>query len=48
MSKILNLTAVISLGVWIVGFFIYDLGFYIHLFLVLASIAFIVKVLLEK
>lgn len=48
MSKFLTITAILLLGVWTVGLFIYDLGFAIHLFLLLAATALIIKVIREK
>ncbi|MGR7813761.1 lmo0937 family membrane protein [Lacinutrix undariae] len=48
MSKILTVLAFFLLGIWAVSFFIYDLSFIAHLFLVLATLAFIIKVLKEK
>ncbi|QLG44984.1 lmo0937 family membrane protein [Costertonia aggregata] len=48
MSKFLTITAVLLLGAWAIGFFRYDLGLTIHILLLLATLAFIIKVLTEK
>lgn len=47
-SKILNLLALIFLVIWAVEFFIYDLVVIANIFLALATLVFIVKILKEK
>jgi hypothetical protein len=48
MSKFLIIVALLLLVIWAVGFFVYDLGIAIHLFLLLAAVSMIIKVLQEK
>ncbi len=48
MSKILYGLAILFLIVWIIGFFAYGLGLIVHLFLLAAVIAIIVKLTREK
>lgn len=48
MSKFLITAALVLLMIWAVGFFIYDLGIIVHLFLLLATMSLIIKVFREK
>lgn len=48
MSKFLTSAVILLLVIWTGGFFIYDLGFKMHLFLLLAALVLIVKVIREK
>lgn len=48
MSKILTVAVILCLAAWTIIFFIYDYGMVSHLFLVLATLLFIIKVLDEK
>jgi len=48
MSKILNVLAILLFGLWAVGFFMYNLIIISHIFLVLATLILIIKVLKEK
>ncbi|WBU88663.1 lmo0937 family membrane protein [Cellulophaga omnivescoria] len=48
MKKLLLPLAIILIIIWALAFFIYALGYIAHIFLVAATILFIIKVLQEK
>ena len=48
MSKIFNVLALLLLGGWAIGFFIYKLVILSHVLLALATLLLIIKVLKEK
>jgi hypothetical protein len=48
MLRVLNFLILLLLGCWVIGFFIYDLGLRAHLFLLLAALATILRVIREK
>ena len=43
MRNILYVIAIILLGIWIIGFFIYDIGNFIHLSLIAAIVLVVVR-----
>jgi hypothetical protein len=47
MRNVINFLVLVLLIIWAIGFFIYSVGFVIHIVLALAVITFILKILLS-
>ncbi|MCM4164510.1 lmo0937 family membrane protein [Arenibacter sp. P308M17] len=47
-SKILIIIALLMLLLWVIGFFLFNIGMMVHLFLLIAVVLFIIRVVRDK